>query len=104
MRIRISRPALVAGIVAAILTCTGDLWSNTVLGNTLGDAFLAWGVILASIPFGGLHNNPPVYLVFALGALLNGLLWGGIASAAGSIIRRYRAQRAAQTLANGRRE
>ena len=93
MRIRISRLALAAGILAAILTCTGDLWSNTTLGSAFGDLFLGWGVILASTPFGGLHSNPPVYLVFALAALLNGLLWSGIVSAASSIVRRHRAQR-----------
>ncbi len=75
---RISRIAIVAGVVAAALTCTGDFWSDTRLGSVLGDIFLGWGLILASIPFGGLHNNPPVILVFVLAALINAALWGGL--------------------------
>lgn len=63
------------------------------MGSQFGDVFLSWGVILASVPFGGLHNDPPVLLVFALGALLNGLLWGGLVSAGVSLLRRIRIQR-----------
>ena len=75
---RFSRIGIAVGVVAAVLTCTGDLWSETRLGSMLGDDFLGWGMILASIPFGGLHDNPPFFLVFALAALINAVLWGGL--------------------------
>jgi hypothetical protein len=83
---RVSRIAIIAGVVAAVMTCT-SFWSETALGSIVGDTLLGWGLILASIPFGGLHDNPPVFLVFAMAALINGVLWGGLTSLAVAALR-----------------
>ena len=88
-----TRPAIVVGLVAAVLTCTGSLWGHSALASTFGDVFLSWGIIAASIPFGGLHNDPPVFLVFAVGAFLNALLWGGITAGVASLLRQVRLRR-----------
>jgi hypothetical protein len=76
-------------VIAAALTCTGDFWIDTAFGGTLGDVVFGWSLIVASIPFGGLHNDPPVFLVFALCALINALVWGGMATLVIAAIRHF---------------
>ena len=39
-----------------------------------------FGVIVGSIPFGGLHNDPPEMPLLVIASLLNAMLWGGVAA------------------------
>lgn|GEM_PF-6540797 len=36
------------------------------------------GVLLAALPYGGLHNNPPLVRVAVIASLINAALWGGL--------------------------
>lgn len=35
-------------------------------------------VILAAMPYGGLHNNPPLVRVAIIASVMNAALWGGL--------------------------
>lgn len=39
---------------------------------------LELGVIFAAMPYGGLHNNPPVVTVAVIASVINAALWGGL--------------------------
>jgi hypothetical protein len=39
---------------------------------------LGFGLIVASLPFGGLHNAPPFLPLAILSSILNAAIWGGV--------------------------
>ena len=76
MRTPAVRAAWIGAVLAVVLTLTARWWAVTRPASVFADLTLSWGIIFASLPFGGLHNDPPFVLVYAVGLLLNALLWG----------------------------
>ncbi len=61
----------------------------------VGD-LLAFGVIVAMIPFGGLHDAPfSDQTVMLIGAIVNGLIWGALAHIAQRTARSLRRNKSA---------
>jgi hypothetical protein len=69
---------IVAGAAAALtvaLPLAPHSWGESDLASVIA-APLSFGLILASLPFGGLHSGPPVVPVLALASILNAAIWG----------------------------
>ncbi len=69
--------SLVAGGIASVLTLTIPLWPERPVVALLGVP-LTFGVVVASVTFGGLHNAPPIAPLTVLASILNGVIWVGI--------------------------
>jgi hypothetical protein len=64
--------AFIAAALTALIPLLADNAAVAIVGIPL-----SFGVILGSLPFGGLHNGPPVVAVFALACVINAIVWGG---------------------------
>lgn len=67
---------LIVAILMMLVTTTLPLWPQSDVAGLLAAPF-GFGVLFASIPFGGLHNAPPQGPLMLLASLLNGAIWGG---------------------------
>ena len=84
-------PLCTAGVAAAL---TWLLYLAKTL-PLVGD-LIALGVIVAMLPFGGLHDAPfSDRTVMLIGALFNAALWGGLADLAQRMARRVHSSRSA---------
>ena len=95
---RASLVSLTVGVAAAALTafCFAALRANPYRDPFPGvSTVLAFGVFVASIPFGGMHGFSigETWLI-ALGSLFNGIFCGGLARAIISFFRGVRRARA----------
>lgn len=81
------RAGLIVGVLAALTTVVAmsDLvktWPSWL------EATIFFGVIIASMPFGGLHDGPPWVPLVIVSALVNGLIWGSIVGGMAGFFRR----------------
>jgi hypothetical protein len=84
---------LAAAASGASLTLLTLLSNATIPIIRMGSAV---GVFLASLPFGGLHNNPPTAPLVIFAAVINAALWGGVAFGLWSLMQDLRIARASR--------